>query len=90
MDISFDKMKEMLNSGSISSEIMIGLAISFAIGLVVILLKTLIISIKNYYLSSPWLHKGTKDAKKEIRIYQDPTKINSIPIRRSKNEYTLE
>ena len=24
--------------------------------------------------------------KKEIRIYQDPTKINSIPIRRSKNE----
>ena len=64
MDLSFDKIQELLNSGSISTEIMIGLAISFAIGLVVVLIKTIIVSIRNYYLSSPWLHKGTKDAKK--------------------------
>ena len=86
--MNFDKVKEMLNSGSISQEIIIGLAISFALGLIVMVIKSIIVSSRNYYLSSPWLYKGTKEAKKEVRIYQDPTKANSITLRRSKNEGT--
>ena len=37
--------------------------------------------------SSPWVFKGTKDAKTRMVILQDPTKYGAVTLPRSKNEY---
>lgn len=56
--------------------------IIFLIGVI----KKILNGYNDYKGSSPWILKGTKDAKKRMIILQDPSKESATTINRSKNE----
>merc|ERR1711991_242911 len=43
---------------------------------------------KKYSEGSPWILKGTKDAKKRMILLQDPSRMGSKTLGRSENEYS--
>ena len=53
---------------------------------VVNLVRAIVSRIVAYYRGTPWIVKGTKDARHELRISQDPRIESSVPLRRSLNE----
>jgi hypothetical protein len=50
--------------------------------------KRIYIGYKKYSEGSPWILKGTKDAKKRMILLQDPSKFGSKTLGRSENEYS--
>jgi len=58
--------------------------------IVVHVAKRLYKSYKDYYLNSPYLLDGTKNAKHALVISQDPTSVNYIPIKRSEGRNGIE
>ena len=67
--------------------------IVYAFGTILIIIITFQIFKKIYSLilykkgASPWIIRGTRDASKRLVIRQDPSKSDSILLRRSENQY---
>ena len=65
----------------------------YALGTIVVIIKAFQIIKKIYNIilykreSSPWIIRGTRDASKRLVIRQDPSKSDSIQLRRSENQY---
>jgi len=84
---SLGKGKKFLSSGSPLSKIVIALLFIVLFIAGVKLIKKLYKKYNEIMYSSPWVFKGTKDAKTRMVILQDPSKFGAITIPRSKNEY---
>ena len=84
---AYGKTRNFLVSGSTFSRIIVAI-------LFIIIFIIVVNSIKRGYTmyqkianSSPWIFKGTKDAKARMVVIQDPTKYGAITLSKSKNEY---
>ena len=82
-----EKTKEFLSGGSLISKIVLVLLIIFALFLLLLLLRYIIERTMNYRSGTPWLVKGTKNAKKPLKIIcDDLSHPESILVSRSTNE----
>lgn len=75
-----------LNSGSLVSKVIKVCLIGALVVFIIEMCKKLYFKLKSYGSSSPWLVKDTKNAMKRIIIEQDPSKDDSITLKRSENE----
>ena len=75
-----------LNSGSLVSKVIKVCLIGALVVFIIEMCKKLYFKLKSYGTSSPWLVKDTKNAMKRMIIEQDPTKDDSITLKRSQNE----
>ena len=73
-------------SPTIVNILLLGILGMILITVVLKSIELLVQRIRSAFIGTPWLLKGTKNAKDELVITQDPNKDGSIPLRRSFNE----
>jgi hypothetical protein len=72
------------------SEVVLALLVLSAIFLIIEGLRKLIKRFTEYNKNTPWLEEGTRNAREQKIVYQDPKNDNAITIYRSRNEDGLE
>ena len=83
----YNKGKDFLSGGTVVSKIMLTMIFIILFIVCVNLIKRLYRKYQQIKNSSPWVFKGTKDAKSRMVILQDPTKYGAVTLPRSENEY---
>lgn len=81
-----DRFNGFINGASLSSKIAKVVLMSVLLITLIEILKKMYFNYQRYSKSSPYLLKGTKNAKKRLVILQDPAKPEAITIERSVNE----
>tara|TARA_B110000908_G_scaffold63130_1_gene76728 strand:- start:93 stop:893 length:801 start_codon:yes stop_codon:yes gene_type:complete len=84
---AYGKTKDFFKGGSVISKLVMTVLFIVLFIFSVNLIKR---AYRKYYelaYSSPWIFKGTKDAKTRMVVLQDPSKYGSVTVPRSKNEY---
>ena len=82
-----NKSKDFVNGDSPISKIVKAFVIIIVVMFLINMAKRIYIGYEKWSSGSPWILKGTKDAKKRMLILQDPSKEGAITINRSENEY---
>ena len=80
-------INKLIENNSYTGKIIKTIIIVILVLVFVKLSKTIYFKYKNWIGSTPWILKGTKSAKKRMIVLQDPSKHNSIELKRSKNEH---
>ena len=82
-----NKSKEFMGGDGMAPKIVKAIVLALVIVVIVEGIKKAVKGYNKYAGGSPWILKGTKDAKKRMLILQDPSKEGSKTIHRSENEY---
>tara|TARA_B110000879_G_scaffold209588_1_gene297694 strand:- start:86 stop:892 length:807 start_codon:yes stop_codon:yes gene_type:complete len=83
----FSRTKSFFQGGSVISKLLMTVIFIILFIVCVNLIKRLYRKYQQIKNASPWVFKGTKDAKTRMVILQDPTKYGAITLPRSENEY---
>ena len=83
----FDRTKSFFQGGSIISKLLLTVIFIILFIVCVNLIKRLYRKYQQIKNASPWIFKGTNDAKTRMVILQDPNKYGAITLPRSENEY---
>tara|TARA_B110000211_G_C14031003_1_gene532131 strand:- start:759 stop:1601 length:843 start_codon:yes stop_codon:yes gene_type:complete len=76
-----------LSSGTAISKITKAALVVVVVIVLSLVIKYLYKAYCTYSNASPWILKGTKDARKRMIVLQDPAKYGAVTLGRSKNEY---
>lgn len=87
VDKVYRKTRNFLSSGTIFSRIILAVLFIAVFIVVVNIIRKGYSMYQNMANSSPWIFKGTKDAKSRMVVIQDPSKYGAVTLPKSKNEY---
>ena len=87
VDKVYGKTRNFLSSGTIFSRIILAVLFIAVFIVVVNIIRKGYSMYQNMANSSPWIFKGTKDAKSRMVVIQDPSKYGAVTLPKSKNEY---
>ena len=88
--VFFGDVEGGVHKPTIVNQLLLAVIAILVIVTVINLIRAIVSRIVGYRRGTPWIVKGTKDARHELRVSQDPRIDASIPLRRSLNEDGME